>query len=65
MNKESTRESDEDSIHASVAAEAEEEETRQESLACSPIVHKVVSESEEVQIITDDVSQEPNEEQDS
>ena len=57
----------ENSIHASVAAEPEqeEEETRQESLACSPIVQEVVSESEEVQTITDDASQEPKEEQGS
>ena len=51
----------EDTIHASVAAEPEEEERK--SLACSIIVQEVVSDSEEVQTITDDTQ--PKEEQDS
>ena len=64
MDKENSKEPDENSIQVTDAAETEEketeeketeeeEETQQVSLACSPMVQNV-SESEDVQTITDD-----------
>ena len=55
MDKENCKEPDENSIQVTDAAETdeEEEETQQDSLACSPMVQNV-SESEDVQTITDD-----------